>query len=442
MQPQLNRICGQGRTVTLEPRLMDLLVFLAARPGRVVSKDELIDGVWRTEFITEWAITRAIAKLRRALGDEAGAPRFIETISKRGYRLVAAVGAPPGSGAGPAAEGSPANGVARRGYVVGQWVRGAQFYGRRTQLAEVLDGPRDCLWVLGTRVSGKTSVLRQLELLADSEPAHGLVPVFWDLQGAEKPSDLDHGFAEALRDSGPRLEAAGAAVEPLLGLELLAALAALRRGLAERGRKLLLLCDEAEELLGIGRRAPALLRGLRRALQGGGVRAVLAASPRLWALAEQREDTSPFLHGFTPPVHLGPLASDEARALVTQSQLPAAERPRLEAAAVERMLALCGGHPYLLALLGERLLASGDLEAAVAEVEADPTLSHLFAVDLALLSAEEAALLSRLAAGDEGAVADAAAAYQLERLGMVRREGSRLAVGHHFLARWLRCRTA
>lgn len=441
MQPELNRLSRQGRTVTLEPRLMDVLVFLAGRPGQVVSKDELIDGVWRTEFITEWAITRAIAKLRRALGDDAGAPRFIETISKRGYRLIAAVEAPAEHDARPAAGPPPQSGAAERAYVVGQWVRGAQFYGRRAQLAEVLDGPRDCLWVLGTRVSGKTSLLRQLELAAASEPGRGLVPVFWDLQGAEEPSDLDHDFAEALRESRTRLEDASVTVEPLLELDLFAALGALRRALAERGRKLLLLCDEAEELLGIGRRAPALLRKLRRALQAGGVRTVLAASPRLWALAEQSEDTSPFLHGFTPPVHLGPLAHDDARALVLQSQLPAEARPCLEPAMVERALALCGGHPYLLALMGVRLAARGDLEAAVAEVEADPTLAHLFAVDLSLLAAEEAALLARLAGGGDGEPAGVMATYQLERLGLVRRVDDRPVVGNHFLERWLRCRT-
>lgn len=441
MQPELNRLSRQGRTVTLEPRLMDVLVFLAGRPGQVVSKDELIDGVWKTEFITEWAITRAIAKLRRALGDDADAPRFIETISKRGYRLITAVETPAERDARPAAELPPPGGAAERAYVVGQWVRGTQFYGRRAQLTEVLDGPRDCLWLLGTRVSGKTSLLRQLELVAASEPGRGLVPVFWDLQGAEQPSDLDHDFAEALRESRSRLEATGAAVEPLLELDLFAALGALRRALAERGRKLLLLCDEAEELLGIGQRTPALLRKLRRALQAGGVRTVLAASPRLWALAEQSEDTSPFLHGFTPPVHLGPLADDEARALVLQSQLPPAARPCLEPATVKRALGLCGGHPYLLALLCARLLARGDLEAAAAEVEADPTLAHLFAVDVSLLSAEEVAVLTRLAAGGDGEPADVTATYQLERLGLVRRAGDRPVVGNHFLERWLRCRT-
>src|SRR5512143_3887054 len=95
VQPDQNRISRDGESVQLEPRLMDVLVFLAGRAGQVVSRDQLVEGVWKVEFITEWAITRAIAKLRRALGDNAGQPRYIETISKRGYRLLARVASAP-----------------------------------------------------------------------------------------------------------------------------------------------------------------------------------------------------------------------------------------------------------------------------------------------------------------------------------------------------------
>src|SRR5262245_63205103 len=77
---------------------MDLLAFLANSGGRVVSKDEIIDAVWHGRFIAEATLTRSIADLRRALGDDQRSPQYIETIPKRGYRLVARV-----SGTGPAA---------------------------------------------------------------------------------------------------------------------------------------------------------------------------------------------------------------------------------------------------------------------------------------------------------------------------------------------------
>jgi DNA-binding winged helix-turn-helix (wHTH) protein len=92
-QPARNLI--RDRTVTrhLEPQVMDLLVFLANTGGRVVSKEELIDAVWDGRFIADTTLTRAVADLRRALGDDQRSPQYIETIPKRGYRLVAMVAA-------------------------------------------------------------------------------------------------------------------------------------------------------------------------------------------------------------------------------------------------------------------------------------------------------------------------------------------------------------
>ena len=90
VQPTLNLI-RDGVTVRhLEPQVMDLLVFLAATGGRVVSRDEIIDAVWEGRFIAEATLTRSIADLRRALDDDQRCPQYIETIAKRGYRLVAA----------------------------------------------------------------------------------------------------------------------------------------------------------------------------------------------------------------------------------------------------------------------------------------------------------------------------------------------------------------
>lgn len=98
VQPELNRIvCGQI-SVHLQPRLMDVLVYLAAHPGRVVAKAELVDVLWPEEFVADAVLNRALCELRRRLGDDAAAPRFIETIPKRGYRLVAAVGGDGGRG--------------------------------------------------------------------------------------------------------------------------------------------------------------------------------------------------------------------------------------------------------------------------------------------------------------------------------------------------------
>jgi Tol biopolymer transport system component/DNA-binding winged helix-turn-helix (wHTH) protein len=91
VQPSLDRLSLDGRTVQVRPKVMDLLVYLAGVPGAVVSKDTLLNEVWRSEAISESVLTRTITELRSALGDDAAQPRFLETIPKRGYRLIEAV---------------------------------------------------------------------------------------------------------------------------------------------------------------------------------------------------------------------------------------------------------------------------------------------------------------------------------------------------------------
>ena len=75
----------------LEPKVADLLAVLVQRPGQVVSKDDLTAQLWPDVVVGEDALPRCVSKLRRALGDDPKSPRFIETVPKRGYRLVAPV---------------------------------------------------------------------------------------------------------------------------------------------------------------------------------------------------------------------------------------------------------------------------------------------------------------------------------------------------------------
>ena len=86
--PERNMIAGEGGEVSIEPKIMQVLCVLAGEPGRVLTRAELIDRVWGTEFGADESLTRAISHLRKALGDTRGEPMVIETISKRGYRLL------------------------------------------------------------------------------------------------------------------------------------------------------------------------------------------------------------------------------------------------------------------------------------------------------------------------------------------------------------------
>jgi hypothetical protein len=75
--------------VTLRPRVTELLICLASCGGELATKQHLIDTVWETGFVTVNALTHLVAELRAALGDDAENPRYIETIPRRGYRLIA-----------------------------------------------------------------------------------------------------------------------------------------------------------------------------------------------------------------------------------------------------------------------------------------------------------------------------------------------------------------
>jgi DNA-binding winged helix-turn-helix (wHTH) protein len=91
LDPAASRLERQGEQIHLEPRLTDVLRHFVRNPRRVISKEELIDAAWEGRTLDDAAIARAVAELRKALGDTAQAPRYIETIPKRGYRLVAEV---------------------------------------------------------------------------------------------------------------------------------------------------------------------------------------------------------------------------------------------------------------------------------------------------------------------------------------------------------------
>jgi len=86
-----HRIRRGDETVRLEPRTMAVLVYLAARPGQVVSREELEQQVWSGRVVGYEALSNTIAKLRRAFGDDPRQPRIVETVPKAGYRLVADV---------------------------------------------------------------------------------------------------------------------------------------------------------------------------------------------------------------------------------------------------------------------------------------------------------------------------------------------------------------
>jgi Tol biopolymer transport system component/DNA-binding winged helix-turn-helix (wHTH) protein len=88
------RLERNGVPLPLEPKALNLLAFLLAHAGRLVTKQEIFDAVWPQTAVTDHALTRVVAQLRRTLGDEAREARYIETVPTRGYRWVRPLIAP------------------------------------------------------------------------------------------------------------------------------------------------------------------------------------------------------------------------------------------------------------------------------------------------------------------------------------------------------------
>ncbi|MBB6251582.1 winged helix-turn-helix domain-containing protein [Nitrospirillum iridis] len=159
------RRVGEEVDVQIEPRAMNVLLVLCREPGKILSADDLLRRCWDGVVVGENQAQKAVAQLRRVLGDTANAPRYIENIRKRGYRTVAPVSFPPHLAQDEAAETwsrqSPYVGLAPF-----DAARAAVFFGRegavarlRAALAAQVDAGRALVLVLGASGSGKTSLI-------------------------------------------------------------------------------------------------------------------------------------------------------------------------------------------------------------------------------------------------------------------------------------------
>ncbi|HSF19623.1 MAG TPA: winged helix-turn-helix domain-containing protein [Vicinamibacteria bacterium] len=94
VEPSLNQLTRLARgsiPQRITPKAMEVLLVLGARAGEVVTREDLLTSVWPNVHVQEEILTRAVADLRKAFDDDRKEPRYIETIPKRGYRLIAAI---------------------------------------------------------------------------------------------------------------------------------------------------------------------------------------------------------------------------------------------------------------------------------------------------------------------------------------------------------------
>lgn len=85
------RLTKDGHPLTLNAKAFDLLVFLTDNPGRIVSKEEILDSIWKDQFVEESNLAVQVSAIRKALGDSASEPRFLATIPGTGYQFIAEI---------------------------------------------------------------------------------------------------------------------------------------------------------------------------------------------------------------------------------------------------------------------------------------------------------------------------------------------------------------
>jgi DNA-binding winged helix-turn-helix (wHTH) protein/tetratricopeptide (TPR) repeat protein len=150
--PELRK--GEER-VQLQPRPLAVLSYLAARPGEVVGRDELIANVWAGTYVTKAVLKVAVRAIREALADDADSPRYIETVGREGYRFIGEEG---GAARAPAPPARPT--------MVG---RVQELAALRLRFGEAVEGARQLVLVTGESGIGKTTLIDRFVEEVESE---------------------------------------------------------------------------------------------------------------------------------------------------------------------------------------------------------------------------------------------------------------------------------
>jgi DNA-binding winged helix-turn-helix (wHTH) protein/tetratricopeptide (TPR) repeat protein len=171
----------RGRPVALAPTPFALLCALARRPGALLSKHALLDEVWGHQYVTDSVLKTAISDLRMVLGDDPRQPRFIETVSRRGYRFIAVPTAVPASGTVEQERPAPSGRRTESTFIA----RTQEVARLRSLWDEVLGGKRAVVWIAGEPGIGKSTLIEHFVAgLGDVACARGQCV---DLYGAGEP---------------------------------------------------------------------------------------------------------------------------------------------------------------------------------------------------------------------------------------------------------------
>lgn len=204
VQPDRLVVSLDGQDTELEPRMMEVLIALAEHAGEVVSAEQLLIEVWRGTFYGDNPVHKAIAYLRKVFRDDLKSPRYIETIRKRGYRLIAKVSYPDDYRRVAVQTSAWSNASPYVGLTAFDDEHAGVFFGRSRATAELLaairqqiDNQRRFVLIVGASGCGKTSLLNAgaLPLLRQDGGFDGLralAVASCDLAGIEAGDALTH----------------------------------------------------------------------------------------------------------------------------------------------------------------------------------------------------------------------------------------------------------
>src|SRR5262245_4486934 len=163
-----------GTPIALRPKTWAVLMYLAERPGVLVTKEELLDAIWPDAAVTPDTVTKSIGELRLALGDDSTHPAFIATVHRRGFRFIARPGDPlaadDGGFAWQTRDAAP-----------------RPFVGRTAEIQQLVDrfaqasaGERQMMFLAGPAGVGKTTLV---ETFLDRFAVHATKPPVWIARG-------------------------------------------------------------------------------------------------------------------------------------------------------------------------------------------------------------------------------------------------------------------
>ncbi|HEX7955389.1 MAG TPA: AAA family ATPase, partial [Pyrinomonadaceae bacterium] len=233
LSPGVGLLFREGVPVPLEPRAVKVLAYLVRARGRVVPKEELLDQVWADVFTTDAVLKQAVSQIRRALGDAADAPRYIQTFHARGYQFIARVSVEAeeepaaagdraaarttAEGAGPNGAHASARGAAQAGAAVPTGPNYDLLVGREKELSllraeygRVLAGAGQPVVLRGEPGIGKTQLARHFGRWAREQGAAFIYARFFDYEGSRlAPYEIFIDLLSAALSPGRRAEAGG-----------------------------------------------------------------------------------------------------------------------------------------------------------------------------------------------------------------------------------------